>query len=76
MNYSDFSGEDFQKMDSTKLSEWVLDGEHHPEVEIYHNKETNEGYQVTRKHKLFRKTEVTSDLYKIQKYGEWEKLSE
>ena len=40
-----------------QLSEWVLDGKHYPEVEIFHDKKTNTGYQLYEPAMLYRKTE-------------------
>lgn len=76
MKLSDFEGEDFESHGKIKLSEWVINGEHYPEVEIYHKNDTNEGFQVSAKHKKFRKTKPTEDKHQVQEYGKWEDLDE
>lgn len=74
MKFSDFSSNDFTAHDEVRLSECVIKGDHHPSVKIFHNNKTNETYQVSDKHKVFRKTPPTSDTYLVQRYGDWEKL--
>ena len=47
-----------------------FNGEHYPSVKTYHNKETNECFQVSEKHKKFRQTPASKDIYVVSQYGE------
>lgn len=71
MKISDFTVTDFTYFEEIKLSEWVINGEHYPTVKIYQKHETNEFFQVSEKHKKYRKTPPTKDIYIVQQYGEW-----
>lgn len=71
---SDFANSDFNMLGEIHLSEWVINGDHYPNVKIYHNNVTNECYQVSERHKKFRKTPPSSDQFVVQQYGKWEDL--
>lgn len=64
----------FKKMGAFQLTEWVLNGEHHPTVGIYINEATGECYQMADKHKIFRKTAATTNGSAAMPYGEWQPL--
>ena len=74
MKISDFASKDFEFGGEIQLSEWVINGDHHPKVKTYHNHKTKVSYQVAEKHKKFRKTEAAKDFESVQQYGKWEEL--
>ncbi len=74
MKLADFTGADFVHHGEIQLSEWVINGEHFPTVKTYHNKTTNECFQVSEKHKKFRQTPASKDINIVSQYGKWEDL--
>lgn len=74
MKLEDFKKPEFVQHGEIQLSEWVINGEHYPSVKTYHNKVTNECFQVSEKHKKFRQTPASEDIYVVSQYGEWKDL--
>lgn len=74
MKFEDFKNSDFFPHGEIQLSEWVINGEHFPKVQTYHNIKTNECYQVSEKHKKFRKTPASKNINIVSQYGKWEDL--
>lgn len=70
MNINDFKNAQFKELSEISLSEWVLGNEHYPKVKVYINEETGEVYQVSEKHKKYRKTEPNKG-YSALPYGDW-----
>lgn len=69
MKKSDFAG--LKKMGELNLTEHVIGGEHFPKVETFLNEATGECFQVSFKHKKFRKTDATRDPHAVLDYGDW-----
>jgi hypothetical protein len=53
-----------------KLTEWVLGGEHEPEVEVWMDESSQVVYQPHRKTNLMRKTDP-KDWQTAGRYGDW-----
>lgn len=74
MILSDYEDTRFSKMNSFRLSEWVLAGTHYPEVTVYRDNQDKTYHQVCASAKMFRKTAISTDEYAALPYGNWEKL--
>jgi len=74
MKLEDFKKPKMVQHGEIQLSEWVINGEHYPTVKTYHNKQTNECFQLSEKHNKFHKTPTTKDTHVVSQYGAWEDL--
>lgn len=75
MKYSEFNDKSkFEKVSEFQLTEWIFNGDYYPNVEVFLDNKTKECYQVSEKHKKFRKTDVPKDSYEILPYKEWKNL--
>lgn len=74
MRIADFKEPEFTMYSQLKLTEWVINGDYNPEVEVYQNNSDKEYYQVSKKHKKFRQTMAAADG--VLTYGAWQNLND